>query len=600
MGLLVTFLQLNTTGFDHVLLRPWHCMAFMDSLLPKCSSLSHIKQLQAHLITTGLFRFYPSRSKLLDFCAMSTSGGLAYATDVFLRIPSPATNDWNAIIRGQAQSPQPTNAVVVYRDMSRASHPRPDALTCSFALKACARSLARTEAKQIHSQLIRFGFAADVLLQTTLLDAYAKSGDLDVALQLFGEMLVRDIASWNALIAGLAQGNRPTEALELFKRLQSEGLKPNEVTVLGSLLACSQLGAIKEGEKIWNYIRDAKLDMNVQVCNAVIDMYGKCGFVDKAYWVFENMSCKKSLVTWNTMIMALAMHGDGHRALELFNEMLKAKMCPDHVSYLAAFCACNHAGLVEDGLRLFNSMTASGVSPNVKHYGSVVDLLGRAGRLEEAFNMVNSIPVVPDVVLWQTLLGACKTHGNVELAEQASRKLVEMGSNSCGDFVLLSNLYAAHERWDDVGRVRKAMKNRDVKKVPGFSYTEVDGVIHKFVNGDQSHSSWLEIYRKLEEIRFRIREYGYVAETNYVLHDIGHEEKENALCYHSEKLAVAFGLTSTSEGTPIQVIKNLRICGDCHVVIKLVSKVYDREIIVRDRARFHRFKEGSCSCKDYW
>lgn len=447
---------------------------------------------------------------------------------------------------------------------------------------------------------MRFGFEADVLLQTTLLDVYAKTGDLDNAHKVFDEMGVRDIASWNALIAGLAQGSRPNEALELFKRLGLEGLKPNEVTVLGALSACSQLGAIREGEKIWNYIKDDKLDVCVQVCNAVIDMYAKCGFVDKAFRVFNHMNRRKSLVTWNTMIMALAMHGDGNRALELFEQMGEAGMCPDSVSYLAALCACNHSGLVDHGLRLFTSMARCGVSPNVKHYGSVVDLLGRAGRLQEAFEIVNSMPMIPDVVLWQTLLGACKTYGNVDMAEQVSRKLVEMGSNSCGDFVLLSNVYAAHERWDDVGRVREAMKNRYVKKVPGFSYTEVDGVIHKFVNGDQSHLSWQEIYRKLEEVRFRIESYGYVPETNYVLHDIGQEEKENALCYHSEKLAVAFGLVSTSEGTPIQVIKNLRICGDCHVVIKLISKIYDREIIVRDRARFHRFEEGSCSCRDYW
>ncbi|CAL5386266.1 unnamed protein product [Camellia sinensis] len=574
-------------------------MAVVDSLLQKCTSLSHIKQLQAHLIITGLFRFYPSRSKLLDFCATSSAAGsLSYAAAVFRRIPSPSTNDWNAIIRGLAQNDHPNGAVTLYRNMSRASH-KPDALTCSFALKACARALARSEATQIHSQLIRFGFDADVLLQTTLLDVYAKTGDLDNAHKVFDEMGVRDIASWNALIAGLAQGSRPNEALELFKRSGLEGLKPNEVTVLGALSACSQLGAIREGEKIWNYIKDDKLDACVQVCNAVIDMYAKCGFVDKAFRVFNHMNRRKSLVTWNTMIMALAMHGDGNRALELFEQMGEAGICPDSVSYLAALCACNHSGLVDHGLRLFTSMARCGVSPNVKHYGSVVDLLGRAGRLEEAFEIVNSMPMIPDVVLWQTLLGACKTYGNVDMAEQVSRKLVEMGSNSCGDFVLLSNVYAAHERWDDVGRVREAMKNRYVKKVPGFSYTEVDGVIHKFVNGDQSHLSWREIYRKLEEVRFRIESYGYVPETNYVLHDIGQEEKENALCYHSEKLAVAFGLVSASEGTPIRVIKNLRICGDCHVVIKLISKIYDREIIVRDRARFHRFEEGSCSCRDY-
>lgn len=433
-----------------------------------------------------------------------------------------------------------------------------------------------------------------------MLDAYAKCGDLDLARKVFEEMEMRDVASWNALIAGLAQGNRPSEALELFKKMREANIQPNDITVLGALSACSQLGAITEGQRVHEYIKMKSLGYNVIVCNAVIDMYAKCGFVDRAYQVFDEMRCSKSLVTWNTMIMALAMHGDGVKALELFETMAHSGMKPDSVSYLAALCACNHSGMVDEGMRLYESMEKYGVSKNMKHYGSMVDLLGRAGRLKQAYDIILSMPMAPDIVLWQTLLGACKTYGNVDMAEKAADKLIEMGSNSCGDFVLLSNLYAAHKRWADVGRVRQAMKNRDVKKVPGFSYVEVNGAIYKFVNGDKNHPDWNAIYGKLDEIWFKISEHGYVPETNYVLHDIEQEEKENALSYHSEKLAVAFALISTSDRTPISVNKNIRICGDCHFVIKLVSKIYEREIIVRDRTRFHRFKDGSCSCRDYW
>jgi pentatricopeptide repeat protein len=300
------------------------------------------------------------------------------------------------------------------------------------------------------------------------------------------------------------------------------------------------------------------------------------------------------------MIMAFAMNGDGYKALDLLDKMSLDGMSPDAVSYLAALCGCNHAGLVDEGVRLFELMKVSGVKLNVKHYGSVIDLLGRAGRLKEAYDIINLMPMLPDVVLWQTLLGASKTYGDVEMAEMASKKLVEMGSNSCGDFVLLSNVYAAQQRWKDVGRVREAMVNNDVRKVPGFSFTEIDGRIHKFINSDQSHPNSKEIYAKLDEIKFRIKSYGYIAETNLVLHDIGDEDKENVLNYHSEKLAVAYGLISTVDGTPIQVIKNLRICVDCHTFIKIISNIYNREIIVRDRARFHRFKDGVCSCRDYW
>lgn len=246
--------------------------------------------------------------------------------------------------------------------------------------------MANQEATQLHSHVIKYGFLFDCLLQTTLLDGYAKFGDLGSARRVFDEMPKRDIASWNALIVGLASDQQPNEALELFRKVREVGLWANEVTVLGALSACSQLGAIIEGEKIWNYVKDVKLDLNVRVCNAAIDMFAKCGYVDKAYRVFRNMICGKCLVTWNTMIMGYAMHGDGSRALELFHEMARAGVSPDSVSYLAALCACNHAGLVEEGYKLFSSMDYCGVTRNVKHYGSVVDLLGRAGKLDKAFD----------------------------------------------------------------------------------------------------------------------------------------------------------------------------------------------------------------------
>ncbi|XP_019099366.1 PREDICTED: pentatricopeptide repeat-containing protein At1g34160 isoform X2 [Camelina sativa] len=480
---------------------------------------------------------------------------------------------------------------------------RVDALTCSFTLKACARALCSSATVQLHCQISRNGFSDDARLGTTLLDAYSKNGDLVSAHKLFDEMPLRDIASWNALISGLASGNRASEALELYKRMEMERIRRNEITVVAALGACSHLGAVKEGEKIYGYFKDANLDHNVIVSNAAIDMYSKCGLVDKAFAVFDQITGKKSVVTWNTMIMGFAVHGEAHRALEVFEKLEVNGIKPDDVSYLAALTACRHAGLVDYGTLVFNNMARNGVEPNMKHYGCVVDLLGRAGKLREAHDIICSMSMVPDPVLWQSLLGASEIHNNVEMAEIASRKVNEMGVNDDGDFVLLSNVYAAQGRWKDVGRVRDDMETKQVKKIPGLSYIEAKGTIHKFYNGDKIHEQWRDIYEKIDEIRFKIREEGYVAQTGLVLHDIGEEEKENALCYHSEKLAVAYGLMmmdGAEEECPVRVIKNLRICGDCHVVFKHISKIYNREIIVRDRVRFHRFKDGSCSCKDYW
>ncbi|WZZ64975.1 pentatricopeptide repeat-containing protein At1g34160 isoform X1 [Brassica napus] len=581
---------------------------YMETLIQRCVTFSHIKQLHSHFLTAGHLQSSFLRSRLLDRCAVSPFGDLSLAVQIFRRIPKPLTNDWNAIIRGYAASSQPSLAFSWYRSMlsqasSSSSLCRVDALTCSFALKACARALCSSATRQLHAQINRRGLFADALLCTTLLDAYSKNGDLISAHKLFDEMPVRDVASWNALIAGLASGNRAHEALELYKRMELEGLRRNEVTVVAALGACSHLGAIEEGEKIHGYVKDANLDQNVFVSNATIDMYTKCGFVDKAFQVFDQFTSKKSIVTWNTMIMGFAVHGEAHKALEIFKKLELNRIKPDDVSFLAALTACRHAGLVEYGTSIFNSMPCNGVEPNMKHYGCVVDLLGRAGKLREAHDIICSMSMVPDPILWQSLLGASEIHKDVEMAEIASKKLIELGVNNDGDFVLLSNIYAAQGRWKDVGRVRDDMETKQVKKIPGLSYIEAEGTIHKFYNSDKNHQQWRKIYEKIDEIRFKIREDGYVAQTGLVLHDIGEEEKENALCYHSEKLAVAYGLMMVEGGgeeTPVRVIKNLRICGDCHVVFKHISKIYKREIIVRDRVRFHRFKDGYCSCKDYW
>lgn len=416
-------------------------------------------------------------------------------------------------------------------------------------------------------------------------------------------MTVRDVATWNSLLAGLAQGTEPNLALALFHRLANSFQElpsreePNEVTIVAVLSACAQIGLLKDGMYVHEFAKRFGLDRNVRVCNSLIDMYSKCGSLSRALDVFHSIKPEdRTLVSYNAAIQAHSMHGHGGDALRLFDEM-PTRIEPDGVTYLAVLCGCNHSGLVDDGLRVFNSMR---VAPNMKHYGTIVDLLGRAGRLTEAYDTVISMPFPADIVLWQTLLGAAKMHGVVELAELAANKLAELGSNVDGDYVLLSNVYASKARWMDVGRVRDTMRSNDVRKVPGFSYTEIDGVMHKFINGDKEHPRWQEIYRALEDIVSRISELGYEPETSNVLHDIGEEEKQYALCYHSEKLAIAFGLIATPPGETLRVIKNLRICGDCHVVAKLISKAYGRVIVIRDRARFHRFEDGQCSCRDYW
>ncbi|CAN6208182.1 unnamed protein product [Urochloa humidicola] len=581
----------------------------LESLLRRLATLSHYKQFHARLLTSGHLLSSPTlRAHFLDRVALSPHGAaLPYALLLLRSLPAPATNDLNAALRGLAASPHPARSLLLLagRLLPAPAPPRPrlDALSLSFALKAAARCSDALATVQLHAILVRLGVAADVRLMTTLLDSYAKCGDLLSARKVFDEMPVRDVATWNALLAGLAQGTEPNLALALFHRLAG-GFRellpreePNDVTIVAALSACAQLGALQDGLGVHEFARNIGAEDNVRVCNALIDMYSKCGSLSRALEVFHSLKVEdRTLVSYNATIHALSTHGHGADALKLFDEM-PAWIEPDEVTYLAVLGGCNHAGLVDDGRRVFDSMR---VPPNMKHYGTIVDLLGRAGRLDEAHDMIMHMPFPADIVLWQTMLGAAKMHGNVELAQLAATKLAELGSNVDGDYVLLSNVYASKARWADVGRVRDTMRSNDVRKIPGFSYTEIDGVMHKFINGDTEHLRWREIYRALDDIVSRISELGYEPETSNVLHDIGEEEKQYALSYHSEKLAIAFGLISTPPGETIRVIKNLRICGDCHVVAKLISKAYGRVIIIRDRARFHRFEDGQCSCRDYW
>ena len=242
-----------------------------------------------------------------------------------------------------------------------------------------------------------------------------------------------------------------------------------------------------------------------------------------------------------------------------------------------------------------------GIEPAIEHYGCMVDLYGRAARLPKAYEFVCQMPISPNAIIWRTLLGACSIHGNIELAELVKARLAEMDPNNSGDHVLLSNVYAVAGKWKDVASIRRTMTEQSMKKTPGWSMIEIDKVIYGFVAGEKPDEVTEEAHSKLQEIMLRLRaEVGYAPQVRSVLHDIEEEEKEDSVSKHSEKLAAAFGIAKLPKGRVLRIVKNLRVCGDCHTVMKLISKVYQVEIIVRDRSRFHSFKDGFCSCRDYW
>jgi pentatricopeptide repeat protein len=311
--------------------------------------------------------------------------------------------------------------------------------------------------------------------------------------------------------------------------------------------------------------------------------------------------CARNVVSWTAIIAGYGKHGHGKEAVQLFERMQEMGIKVDHITLLAVLFACSHAGLVDEGCHYFHSMSREHcISPKAEHYGCMIDLLGRAGRLNEAYDFMMKMPLEPNSAMWGSLLGACINHVDTKLGRIVAEHLFELDPQNAGNYVALSNLYAAAAKWEEASEVRKMMKERGIVKEPGRSWIVVNKRVHEFVVRDRWHPHMEEIYAAWGSLVAKMKEAGYVPDTNSVWHDVEEEQKKSILYYHSEKLAIVFGLISIPYRMPIRIVKNLRVCGDCHTATKFISKIVDREIIVRDASRFHHFKDGVCSCGDYW
>nr|GEW86863.1 pentatricopeptide repeat-containing protein At1g08070, chloroplastic-like [Tanacetum cinerariifolium]GEX06395.1 pentatricopeptide repeat-containing protein At1g08070, chloroplastic-like [Tanacetum cinerariifolium] len=449
-------------------------------------------------------------------------------------------------------------------------------------------------------ELLNLAPVKDLLMYNTVLGGYARHGKIDVMVMFFRDMPTKDLVSWNTVIGGLVRDKRVNEAMSHFHQMQSENVYPNEITFISLLSACAQVGALDIGRWLHSYIDRNNCGSDVVVGTALVDMYSKCGDLESAEYVFDQLR-NPDVVAWNAMIMGFSMNGQSKMTLQFFTRMKRESVMPNEITILGVLCACVHAGLVDEGRKLFQSMSKElGLVPKLEHYGCMVDLLGRAGLLDEACELIQSMPMEPHIGVWGALLGACKLHKNVELAEMAIKHLNELEHEDGGYLTMMSNIYANAGRWDDVSKTREVMRQKGFDKLRGCSSIEFNGEIHEFGAEEKTHPRVKEIHEMIDEISSRLRMAGHVASRNEVFFDVDDEEKDKALSYHSEKMAVAFALIATDKGTVIRVVKNLRICGDCHAVMKLVSKSFKREIVIRDRSRFHHFKNGGCSCGDYW
>uniref|UniRef100_A0A7N2MLB2 DYW domain-containing protein n=1 Tax=Quercus lobata TaxID=97700 RepID=A0A7N2MLB2_QUELO len=502
------------------------------------------------------------RQMILEEC-----GKMDEAIVVFDRMPRRDLVCWTTMISGFAQSGRPIEAVDMYRRMQKEGM-EGDGVVMVGLTQACANLGDLKLGLSVHGYLIRKDLPMDVVVQTSLVDMYAKNGHLKLACHVFKNMPCKNVISWGALISGFAQNGFAGNALDLLVEMQGCGYRPDLVSLVSALLACTQVGFLKLGKSVHGYIV-RRLDFDRVLGTAVIDIYG--------------------------------IHGHGKEALSLFLEMTKTNLKPDHATFSSLLSAFSHSGLVEEGQYWFNRMVSEyKVHPTEKHYVCMVDLLARAGRVEEACKLIDSMNAESGLAVWVALLAGCCKNGKLLIGEMAAKKVLELNPDDLGIYSLVSNYYAKARKWDDVASVRKIMKKTGMKKVPGYSVVEVKGKLHAFLMEDKSHHQYENMMQLLDKLDHEMRAIGYVPKTEFVLHSLDEEVKEKMLCNHSERLAIAFGLLNTGPGTRLLIIKNLRVCGDCHEATKFITKIVNREIVVRDVKQFCHFKNGICSCGDYW
>ncbi|XP_021714028.1 pentatricopeptide repeat-containing protein At5g65570-like [Chenopodium quinoa] len=452
----------------------------------------------------------------------------------------------------------------------------------------------------IHGFIIKCGHEFGVSPQTSLLTMYSKCGMVDDALKVFEHLVNPNLVTWTSLIVGLLQNGREEVALSKFCQMMRSSVLPNCFTMSGALVACSNLATLDQGKQIHTIILKLGLHLNKFIGAALIDFYGRCGCVELAKLVYDGLFAR-DLVLVNTMMYAYAQNGFEHKTLELFQQMNDLGLEPNDVTLVSVLLACDNAGLVDEGRRIFDSFFGyRNIRITKEHYACMVDIYGRAGRLQEAEALINQADN-PDIVLWRTLLSACRLHGDITMAGRIFNKVIELSPKDEGSLVLSSNLYASKGDWNQVICVKSLMRENRLKKSPAMSWVIIGGEVHTFMAGNCSQPNFKEIDCIIKELMKKVKELGYVPATEFVLQNLNEKEKERSLYYHSEKLAIAFSLWKTSGKTScIRIYKNLKVCGDCHAWIKLVTKVVGREIIARDTKRFHHFKDGVCSCKDYW
>ncbi|XVE94637.1 hypothetical protein REPUB_Repub02eG0026100 [Reevesia pubescens] len=541
---------------------------------------------------------------------------------------SPDVFTWTSMISGLDQNGRRWQSLSLFKEMLLARI-KPNGVTITSAVSACASLRVLKMGLEIHSVALKLGIIDNVLVGNSLIDMYAKCGELEAARQVFDKIEEKDVYTWNSMVAGYCQAGYCGKAYELFMKMRESDVKPNVITWNTMISGYIQNGDEDQAMDLFQWMElDGKIRRNTASWNSLIAGYVQLRAIDKAFGVFRQMQlCSispnsvtilsilpgsgnilysriifdgmstRDIISWNSIIGGYVFHGSSDAALDLFNQMRSLGIEPNRGTFLSIILAHGIAKMVDEGKQIFSSISGNyEIIPAIEHYSAMIDLYGRPGRLGEAVVFIEDMPIEPDSSVWTSLLTASRIHRDIALAVLAGERLLDLepGNNAVNQ--LMFQIYALCGKLDDSSKVRKLEKENVFRRSLGHSWIEVGNTVHKFVRGDQSKPcsnllhSWVESIAK--EVNTDDVHIGFFIEE---------EEKEEAGGVHSEKLALAFVLISSpSSSQTIRIVKNTRMCRNCHLTAKYISLKFGCEIFLSDTKCFHHFKNGHCSCRDYW
>ncbi|KAH6791989.1 Tetratricopeptide repeat superfamily protein [Perilla frutescens var. hirtella] len=469
-------------------------------LLKASSGLRFVRMIHAHVEKCNLYSDLFMPNSLIDAYFKCGMLGVEAAKVLFGVMEERDLVTYNSMITGLVKAGELNEAKQLFDEM-----PQRDRVSWNAILDGYVKAGEMSRAFEVLEKMP----TRDVVSWSTVISGYAKMGDIEMAKTLFDKMPEKNLVTLTIMISRYAERGLAKEAIALYNQMEEGSFKPDDITFVSILSASAQSGLLSLGKRIHHSIMKSRYKCAIVTSNALIDMYCKCGSLNRAWRIFNEMG-RKDLVSWNVMIHGLAMHGHGKKALYLFDCMKLEGFAPDNVTFVGVLSACNHAGMLEDGIRYFYSMeSAYNIAPQIEHYGCMIDLLGRGGRLNEALRLANCMPFKPNVVIWCSLLGACRMHNALDLAEEVLDQLVKLDPANAGKYSMLSNVYAAAGDWDNAANARLQMWKTANKTPPGASLIELDGEFHEFTVMDTTHPKSDRIHQTVNGLTQHLRKVAY-------------------------------------------------------------------------------------------